>query len=230
MPAGLIVSCQAYEGDPMFGADLMAAMARAAAMGGAIAIRANSPTDIAAIRAAVMLPVIGLWKLFTPGSDVYITPTCDSATALAQAGAHMIAVDATPRPRANGETLAQVIAHCHDALKLPVMADVSCIDDARAAAESGADVLSTTMAGYTAHGRAKTDGPDLDFLSELVAWADRPVIAEGRFSQPDEVTRAFELGAHAVVIGAAITRPEVITARFVRAAAQRRGLSNVTGT
>ncbi len=215
IPKGLIVSCQAYAGEPLFGAAIMAAMARAAELGGAVAIRANGPDDVAAIKAAVSLPVIGLWKRHTPGSDVYITPDCASATALQAAGADMIAVDATPRLRAGGETLGQLIAHCHDALGATVMADVSCLQDAQHAAALGADVLSTTLAGYTAHGHPMTAGPDLDFLAELAGWASVPVIAEGRFAQPDDVARAFALGAHAVVIGAAITRPEWITAKFV---------------
>jgi N-acylglucosamine-6-phosphate 2-epimerase len=219
LPSGLIVSCQAYEGDPLFGAQIMAAMARAAEAGGAVAIRANSPEDIAAIRTAVRLPIIGLWKIYTPGSDVYITPTRAHADALAAAGADMIAVDATPRPRAGGETLAQLIAHCHDVLNRPVMADVSCLSDAQDAERFGADVISSTMAGYTAHGRPPTPGPDLDFVRELVAHCARLIVAEGRYADPADTARAIALGARAVVVGAAITRPEVITARFAAAIA-----------
>jgi N-acylglucosamine-6-phosphate 2-epimerase len=218
LPRGLIVSCQAYEGEPMFGPPIMAAFATAAAQGGAVAIRANGPDDVAAIRAAVALPIVGLGKKHTPGSDVYITPDSTSARALAEAGADMIAIDATYRPRAGGETLQQLIAYCHETLRKPVMADVSCLGDAIDAIQFGADVLSTTLAGYTAHGRPMTDGPDLDFLRELAARAGRPVIAEGRFSTPDQVAEAFARRAHAVVIGAAITRPEVLTARFAAAA------------
>ncbi len=219
LPSGLIVSCQAYEGEPLFGAHIMAAMARAAEAGGAVAIRANGPDDIAAIRAAVRLPIIGLWKIYTPGSEVYITPARAHADALAAAGADMIAVDATPRPRGGGETLAALIAHCHDALKLPVMADVSCLSDARDAERLGADVISSTLAGYTPHGRPPTPGPDLAFVRELTAHCARPIVAEGRYAEPADAARAIALGAHAVVVGAAITRPEVITARFAAAIA-----------
>jgi N-acylglucosamine-6-phosphate 2-epimerase len=221
LPRGLIVSCQAYEHDPLFGAHIMAAMARAAKAGGAVGIRANGPDDITAIRAAVSLPVIGLWKIYTPGSDVYITPARAHADALAAAGANMIAVDATARPRGDDETLAGLIAHCNTVLKLPVMADVSCLEEAITAEQLGAAVISSTMAGYTPHGRPPTLGPDLGFVAELVAHCTCPVVAEGRYSDPADAARALELGAHAVVVGAAITRPEVITSRFVAALQNR---------
>lgn len=218
LPRGLIVSCQAYEGDPLFGAPIMAAMARAAAQGGAVAIRANSPADIAAIRAAVTLPIVGLWKRGSTGlNDVYITPDADSARAIAEAGSDVIAIDATPRPRSGGASLGDLIGYIHSTLHKGVMADVSCLDDALEAVRLGADVISTTLAGYTAHGRPKLDGPDLAFLDETVRAVRVPVIAEGRFSTPEQVAQAMALGAHGVVIGAAITRPEQLTARFARA-------------
>ena len=221
LPRGLIVSCQAYEGEPMFGAAHMAAMARAAQVGGAVAIRANGPADIAAIRAAIprSMPVIGLLKQWSDQSPVYITPTHLSAQVIAQAGADIIAIDATPRARAGGETLADLIRYIHNELGRPVMADTSCLSDVELALGLGADVISTTMAGYTEHGRVKTAGPDLEFLAQTVqlAGARAPVTAEGRFQTPAEVAQAFALGAHAVVIGAAITRPEIITQRFAAA-------------
>ncbi len=218
LPKGLIVSCQAYEGEPLFGAPIMAAMARAAQAGGAVAIRANGPDDIAAIRAAVPLPIVGLWKRGSTGpSDVYITPDRESARAIAAARCDMIAIDATARPRAGGDTLVGLIDFIHSTLKLPVMADVSCIDDAVAAQAAGADVISTTLAGYTAHGRPSMPDPDFDFLAEVLKHARVPVVGEGRFAAPEQVARAIELGAHAVVVGAAITRPERITARFAQA-------------
>lgn len=214
---GLIVSCQAYEGEPMFGAHIMAAMAKAAEEGGAVAIRANSPPDIAAIRAVTHLPIIGLYKLYTPGSDVYITPTRESAAAIARAGCDVLAIDATPRPRASGEMLAQLVAFIRDELRKPVMADCSCLEDAQMAESLGIEYIGTTMAGYTAHGRPITNGPDLDFVRELAAAVHTPIIAEGRFHLPEQVAQALALGAHAVCIGGAITRPQDITRRFVRA-------------
>ncbi len=217
IPKGLIVSCQAYEGDPLFGARIMAAMAAAAEEGGAVGIRANSPEDIAAIRAVTTLPIIGLYKLYTPGSEVYITPTRQSAAAIARVGSDVLAIDATPRPRHDDTTLAQLITYIHEALGKPVMADVSCVEDAVLAEALGADVLSTTLAGYTQHGRPKLAGPDLEFLAEVVRRVRLPVVAEGRYHEPHQAAQAIQRGAHAVIVGSAITRPEDITRRFAAA-------------
>lgn len=218
LPRGLIVSCQAYEGDPLFGPHIMAAMACAAQQGGAVAIRANGPADIAAIRAAVSLPIIGLWKIGPTGlHDVYITPDAPATESIAAAGCSIIAIDATPRKRAGEIDLRSLIDYIHDNLHLPVMADISCLNDALQAVELGADVVSTTLAGYTAHGRPPMEEPDLPLLGAVLSRVRVPVVAEGRFATPAQVAAAFDLGAHAVVVGAAITRPEQITARFVRA-------------
>lgn len=214
---GLIVSCQAYEGDPLFGSHIMAAMARAAEVGGAAGIRANSPADIAAIRAITSLPLIGLHKLYDSASPVYITPTRESAAAIVEAGCDVVALDATDRARPGGLTLAEQIRYVHDELHRPVLADVSCLDDALAAEALGADYLSTTLAGYVPGGRPATDGPDLALVADLVGRCRRPVVAEGRFQSPAEVAEAFALGAFAVVVGGAITRPEAITRRLVAA-------------
>lgn len=216
LPRGVIVSCQAAAGEPLFGPAHMAEMARAALLGGAAGLRLNSPDDIAAVRAVTDRPIIGLDKRHTPGWDVYITPDPAAAIAVIAAGCDVVAVDATPRPRPGGASLAALIAHIH-ALGRRVLADVSCLDDARLAEGLGADYLSTALAGYTAHGRPAGPGPDLDLLAALAAQAGRPVLAEGRFWQSDEVAAAFARGAHAVVVGSAITRPAEITRRFVQA-------------
>lgn len=217
LPHGIIVSCQAYEGDPLFGSPIMAAMARAAIAGGAVGIRANSPQDIAAIRAVTDLPLIGIWKRKSADSPVYITPTRASAQAVSDAGADIIAIDATPRPRPNGETLADLIHFVHNELGKQVMADVSCLQDATVVERLNVEIISTTLSGYTAHGRPPLVGPDLELVTQLVQHCATPIVAEGRYSDPADVCRAIELGAAAVVIGSAITRPENITARFVAA-------------
>jgi N-acylglucosamine-6-phosphate 2-epimerase len=217
LPRGLIVSCQAYEGEPLFGPAIMAAMARAALEGGAVGIRANGPADVVAIRAATDCFIVGLHKLRSPSSPVYITPTCEAAAALVEAGCDMIAIDATARPRPNNVTLAELVAYIHGTLHTPIMADIASLEDAAAAEALGVDALSTTLAGYTEHGRPPLDGPDLELLAALVAQSRLPVVAEGRYQTPDQLRRAFELGAHAVVIGGAITRPQDITRRFVQA-------------
>jgi N-acylglucosamine-6-phosphate 2-epimerase len=213
----LIVSCQAYDDNPMRGPVFMRAMALSALMGGAGAIRANGAEDIRAIREVSDAPIIGLNKLWTEGSEVYITPTFESARVLADAGADVIALDATPRPRPNGETLEQLIPRIQNELGLRVFADCSTILDAVSAAKIGADFVSTTMAGYTPYtAKNKTAGPDFKTLEAIAQCVSVPVIAEGRFWTPFEVGHAFELGASAVVIGTAITSPVDITKRFVK--------------
>jgi N-acylglucosamine-6-phosphate 2-epimerase len=217
---GIVISCQAAADEPLHGAFYMAAMARAAAVGGAVGIRANGADDVRAICAEVTLPVIGIQKKDYPGFEVYITPTFEDARIVVEAGAKMVAIDATPRPRPGGMTLAELVSRIQRELGVPVMADLSCMDDAHAAEAAGCDILATTLSGYTTHGRAASPGPDLEFISLLAAFSQRPVIAEGRFQEPAQVTEAFERGAFAVVIGGAVTRPQEITRRFVASAQQ----------
>ena len=215
---GLIVSCQALSDEPLFGAGHMAAMARAAVSAGAVAIRANSPIDIAAIRSAVAVPIIGLFKEDLPGFDVRITPTLEHALQVAAAGAGMIAIDATQRPHPAGkveELIHQIQLH----IGLPVLADVSTLEEGLVAAACGAGFVSTTLSGYTAYSPDQP-GPDFELIEQLVTALRPqkvPVIAEGRIATPELAVRALALGAHAVVVGSAITRPQWITARFMDA-------------
>jgi N-acylglucosamine-6-phosphate 2-epimerase len=211
---GLIVSCQALPGEPLFGAALMARMAVAAAAGGAVGIRANGPEDVAAIRAAVALPLIGLWKQDVEGYDPYITPTLASAQALAASGADVIALDATDRPHPEGSA-ADLIRAVRSVTGLPVLADISTDDEARAARDAGAEFVSTTLSGYTPDS-PQMPGPDLDLVRRLAATLTVPVVAEGRIATPEQARAALDAGAFAVVVGGAITRPQQITARFLR--------------
>ncbi len=216
---GLIVSCQAMPEEPFFGAHYMTAMACAALAGGAVAIRANGPEDIAAIRAAVVLPVIGLFKEDIPNCEVRITPTIEHADQVAKAGADVVAIDATPRPRPAGVTAKQLIDHVHQRCGKAVLADVSTLEEGLQAAGWGADFVATTLSGYTAYSPAQA-GPDLGLLEQLATRlkpARIPVIAEGRISTPEQAAQALLLGAHAVVVGGAITRPQWITAQFASA-------------
>jgi N-acylglucosamine-6-phosphate 2-epimerase len=192
-------------------------MARAAAVGGAVAIRANGPDDIAAIRAAVDLPIVGIWKVDIPGLGVRITPTIEHAQAVAAAGASIIAVDATDRARTDGVAAAEWIALVRRKTGLPVMADVSSLEEGLMAEMAGANLVATTLAGYVDSSSPSTDGPDLELVANLAPRLTVPLIAEGRISTPQEAAHAMALGAYAVVIGHAITRPEWITARFVAA-------------
>lgn len=210
----LIVSCQALAEEPLHGADTMAKLALAAQIGGAAGIRANGPDDIRAIKAAVDLPVIGLYKLGDSG--VYITPTFAAAAEIAAAGADVIALDCTDRRRPDGVPIRDLLARIQQELKLPIFADVSTLSEARAAAAYGVAMAAPTLAGYTDYSRALA-GPDFDLLARMIAELPIPVIAEGRIHTPEQARRALDLGAWAVVVGSAITRPRAITARFVSA-------------
>jgi len=212
----LIVSCQAGKASALHGPDPMARMAREAAAGGAAGIRANGPADVAAIRAAVDLPIIGIHKLGDP-AGVFITPTVAAAAEVVRAGAAMVALDGTLRPRPDGTPLAAVIAAIHADLGVPVMADVDSYDAGVAARAAGADVVATTLSGYT--GGVMPVEPDLDLVSRLAAAVDCPVIAEGRYATPEQVRAALDAGAYAVVVGTAITSPAAITRRFLEATA-----------
>ncbi|MFT5499213.1 MAG: putative N-acetylmannosamine-6-phosphate epimerase [Kiritimatiellia bacterium] len=211
LQGGLVVSCQALAHEPLHSPDIMARMAVAANDGGAAAIRANSPVDIAAIKAAVELPVIGLYKDGSKG--VFITPTRRHVSELIAAGANMIAMDGTGRPRPNGETLAELFDTAHTQ-GIPVMADVSTFDEGVAAAELGADVVATTLSGYTDYSLQQRD-PDFELITRLNEALDIPIFAEGRIATPAQAKAALDAGAFAVVVGGAITRPQQITRTFV---------------
>lgn len=212
----LIVSCQAYEMEPLHGSELMARMAQAAKEGGAAAIRANGPEDIRAIKRQTGLPVIGIWKKFYPDSDIYITPGWEEATEVLQAGADIIAIDATVRRRPGGQRLEDIVARLKQTGKALLMADVSTLEEGKCAASIGFDLVSTTLAGYTAYSR-QTHLPDFELIAELGAGLDVPVIAEGRIGTPDQALRCLTEGAHCVVVGTAITRPHVLTEKFAEA-------------
>lgn len=207
----LIVSCQAPPGDPMRETGTLVRLARSAVAGGGAAIRANEPEVVAAIAGAVDLPVIGLWKDGDVG--VYITPTVRHALAIVEAGADVVAADATDRPRPDGSTFAELVAAVHGAGAL-VMADVSTLAEGVTAAGQGADFVSTTLSGYVP-GSPEQTGPDLALVAGLAAAIDVPVVAEGRINTPGEAAEALARGAHSVVVGTAITAPTALTARFV---------------
>ena len=211
---GLVVSCQALPHEPLFGSGIMARLALAAQAGGAVGIRANSPADIAAIRAVTDLPLIGLSKVDVPSFDVYITPTVADALAVSQAGADIIALDATSRPHPEGLT-ADFIRRVRAETGKPILADISTDDEALEAQEAGADFISTTLSGYTSYS-PQSEEPDLDLVRRLALALTIPLIAEGRIATPQQARAALDAGAWAVVVGGAITRPQQITERFMR--------------
>lgn len=211
---GIIVSCQAIPGNPLYNTGNMPLMALCAAKGGAAGIRANGPDDIAGIKKLTTLPLIGIYKTEPSKDAIYITPSFEHAMAIAKAGCDIIAIDATGRPRQGGLMTAKLVGRIHAELHLPVMGDISNFDEGVQASRDGCDIVATTMAGYTSYSKA-TEGPDFELLKSLASKLECPVIAEGRFWHPDEVNKAFELGAWSVVIGKAVTNPMMITKRFV---------------
>ncbi|MGW4816018.1 N-acetylmannosamine-6-phosphate 2-epimerase [Kitasatospora cineracea] len=206
----LVVSCQAYPGEPLRDPDAMRRMALAALEGGAAGIRAQGLADLRAIRAATDAPLIGLWK--DGASGVVITPTAGHVRQVAATGAEIVALDATARPRPDGRPLAESFAAAHEAGAL-VMADVATFEEGLRAAESGADLVGTTLSGYT-DDSPHLPGPDLELVSRLAAALDVPVVAEGRIHTPAQAGSALEAGAFAVVVGTAITHPTTLTRWF----------------
>lgn len=212
---GLVVSCQARQGWPMYGTDIMVAFAKAAKQGGAVGIRATEPQNISAIKEAVDLPIIGIYKQWFEGYDVYITPTYDSAAAVVEAGAEIVALDGTKRRRPNGENLKDIIARIHDNYPdVLVMSDCDNLESALYAEECGTDIVSTTLSGYTEETKNQNSF-NYEFVSALKNHLKVPIIAEGHISTPEELVSAYKSGADSVVVGSAITRPEIITKRFV---------------
>lgn len=220
LKGGLIVSCQAEEGSPLYGPHYMAAMARAAALGGAVAIRANGPADIEAIKKAVSSPVIGIYKKKFPDSEVYITPTFAEAEAVLRAGAEIIALDGTARTRPGGLDLPGLLKRIKEEWGALVMADISVLEEGLQAAAYGADIVATTLAGYTPYSK-RMEGPDLELIEALASSLAIPVIAEGRITSPEQARAALERGAYAVVVGRAITSPQFITELFVKGIGKR---------
>lgn len=218
---GLVVSCQALVGEPLFGPAIMARMAVAAYQGGAMGIRANSGPDIRAIREVVPLPLIGLVKRPYPDSPVVITPTLREAEEAVEAGADILALDATRRRRPGGTSLPELVAAIRARWNKPLLADVSTVEEGVEAVHLGFDLVATTLAGDVEGGGYDPYAPDFQLLERMVeAVAGRfgvPVVAEGRIWEPAQARRCLELGAFAVVVGSAITRPQCITRRFVAA-------------
>ena len=204
---GLIVSCQALEHEPLYTKEggVMPLMAKAAAMSGAVGIRANT------------VPVIGIIKKDYPGTPMYITVTMKEVDELVACGVDILAVQGTGALRPDGSTSAEFIrtikAKYPDQL---VMADCDNFENAMACAEAGADFVGTTMRGYTPETQG-IDDIDFDFVHKLATECPAKVIAEGHIHYPEQAVKALEAGAFALVVGGAITRPAEITARFTGA-------------
>jgi len=215
----LIVSVQSEPPEPLADTSLLAAMAKAAVMGGAAGIRANLPQNVEAISRAVDVPVIAIYKKIYAGCPVFITPTRTEIDAILQTNAHILAMDATERIRPNGEKIPELVHYIREKSPVLLMADVSTFEEGLSAAEMGFDMIGTTLSGYTDYtkDRCRDDQPDFELLQRLSqALRNRiPVIAEGRIWRPEQALEALNFGAFSVVVGSAITRPWLITEKFV---------------
>lgn len=216
----IIVSCQANSWEPLYEQTCMSAMMKSVISGGAAGLRLAGARDIQEARKIAAVPIIGITKPDPLPENwkevVYITVTFDEARDLADAGADIIALDGTSRLRPK-ENLAEIIYRSKAELNKLVMADISTLEEGLMCKLLGADIISTTLSGYTSYTLDKNNGePDFELLQNLVRIAECPIILEGRVWTPEHVKKAFDLGAHAVVIGSAITRPHLITERFVK--------------
>ena len=216
---GLIVSCQALPEEPLHSSFIMGRMALAADQGGAVGIRANTASDIHEIEKNTKLPIIGIGKPHYEGTPIYITPTMKEIEELAETSCAMIALDATDRVRFQGQKLEEFIKEARTLVpdKL-LMAAIATLDEVIRAEQLGFDCVSTTLMGYTeqSQGHNIADN-DFERLKEILKAVQIPVIAEGHVDTPAKARRCIEIGAHAVVSGGAITRPQLITKAFVEA-------------
>lgn len=212
----LIVSCQARVGWAMYGAEIMAAFAKAAQEGGAAGIRATGVDNITKIKECVDLPIIGINKQFIEGYQVYITPTYESAKAILDLGIEVIALDATPRIRPNNEKIEEIVQKIRmNYPKVLVMGEVSTLEEAKAILPLHFDLISTTLSGYTEESK-EVMNVNLELIKAIKKITDTPIIAEGKIKTEVEARQALEAGAYSVVVGTSITRPEILTSRYVK--------------
>ncbi len=215
----VVVSVQAMPNEPLYLEQCMIGMMKSVVNGGAGALRLAGARDVKNAKKLFNLPIVGLTKPNIIPKNykelVYITPNIKDVIELVEAGADVIATDATQRKRPNNEKLQDLIKYIHINKRL-AMADISTLEEGLNAKELGADIISTTLAGYTLESaNSPANEPDFELLKQLVEQTQLPVVLEGRIWEPEQVNKAFELGAHCVVIGSAITRPQLITKRFV---------------
>lgn len=206
MNKGLIVSCQALPDEPLYSSFIMGKMALAAKEGGAAGIRANTVADIKAIKAEVDLPIIGIIKQDYDNIIPYITPTMKEIDALVEENIHVIALDATIN---QSENFLKEVLNKYPNQKF--MADISTIEEGLRAESLGFQFVGTTLVGYTEQSKNMNN---FEVLSTLIEKCKIPVIAEGNFDTPEKARKALEMGAYSVVVGSAITRPQLITKRF----------------
>ncbi|MFL2076431.1 N-acetylmannosamine-6-phosphate 2-epimerase [Marinilactibacillus psychrotolerans] len=215
----LIVSCQALTDEPLHSSFIMSRMALAAEQAGAKGIRANSVEDIIAIKQVVNLPIIGIIKKEYPDTEVYITPTIEEVRAVCETGVEVVALDATTRTRPGNMKLSEIVNTIKKEYpQILLMADTSNLDEVELANELGFDMVGTTLYGYTKETEgANVSDNNFEYLKRVIETSRIPVIAEGKVDTPKKANIVLQLGAHAVVVGGAITRPKQIAEGFVRA-------------
>lgn len=219
MKGRLIVSCQALPEEPLHSSYIMGRMAAAAKEGGAAGIRANTKEDITEIKKNVDLPIIGIVKRDYADSEVYITPTMREIEELMAVGPEIIALDATSSLRPQGKTLEEFYQEVRSAYPSQLlMADCSTVEEALHADRMGFDFIGTTLVGYTKQSQGlKIESDDFAIIKEIMRSVSHEVIAEGNINTPEKVRRVMDLGVYSVVVGSAITRPQIITKQFVEA-------------
>ncbi|MBL1210753.1 N-acetylmannosamine-6-phosphate 2-epimerase [Geminocystis sp. GBBB08] len=216
LKSSLIISCQAPSDSPLHNPNIIAAMGKACINQGAKGLRIDSPSHITAVKQLLPnIPVIGLWKQMGLNSSVYITPRFKDAVAVSEAGADIIAIDATQRSRPNGETMSEIITQIQQKLGKPVMADIDTLENAIAASNAGADFIGTTLYGYTKETQDLLP-PSFEFIEKLIKSIDKPIICEGGVKTPQEVKKALDLGCFSVVVGTAITGIDLLAQKFTK--------------
>ena len=219
----VIVSCQAYEDTPLYGPNYMKAMAESVLLGGASGIRACWPQDIKAIREICDKPIIGIYKEFKdsdPLDTVFITPTLQRAIEIIEAGADVLGIDCTIRPTRGKKELIALLNEIKSKYpNVAIMADIATVEEGIFIAKSGlVDIVSTTLNGYTRDSvDQKTEKPNVEIIKELKKEIDIPINGEGRIWTVEDMKLVLDAGADMVTIGTAITRPHLITERFVKA-------------
>lgn len=211
---GLVVSCQVPEGTPIDRPEFISAQAETVILAGAVGIRVQGLANVKAVANAVSVPIIGLIKRSTNETPIHITPEIDDVLQLEQAGAHIVALDATGRLRRDGVTFPQFMEELRKKTDIPILADVDTVEAAVAAERLGCEAVATTLSGYT--DAPAPELPNIDLIAQISQRVKVPVIAEGGFSRPEHVINAFNAGAWAVCIGTAITNPYLMTKSFVK--------------